>query len=62
MFKNHKSKLKYGLVDKWAKMTEERARIDAKVYNTYIVYDKNGVLVKEYPNRKIMPLQNIGES
>ncbi|MBY7141876.1 hypothetical protein KFZ56_01995 [Virgibacillus sp. NKC19-3] len=57
---NNESQRKYGWVDKWARMTGERARIDAKVNNTYIIYDKNGVLVKEYPNGKIVPLH--GES
>lgn len=59
---NNESKRKYGWVDKWAKMTGERARIDAKVNNTYIIYDKNGVLVKEFPNGKIIPFNNNGES
>ena len=43
-------------------MTGERARIDAKVNNTYIVYEKNGKLVKEYPNGDIVPLKHNGES
>ncbi len=46
----------------WVKMTGERARIDAKVNNTYIVYEKNCKLVKEYPNGDIVPLMNDGES
>lgn len=37
----------------------ERARIDAKVNNTYIIYDKNGVLVKEYPNGKTILFHNV---
>lgn len=41
---------KFAWADKWIKMTGERARIDAKVNNTYIVYKKNGVLVKEFPD------------
>ena len=42
MLKNgtNESKRKYCWVDKWAKMTGERARIDAKVHNTYIVLTK----------------------
>lgn len=40
------------------KMTGERARIDAKVNNTYIVYKKNGILVKEFPGGKTIPLVN----
>lgn len=47
------SKRKFGWVDKWAKMTGDRARIDAKVNNTYIVYEKDGKLVKEFPNGDI---------
>ncbi len=43
-------------------MTGERARIDAKVNNTYIIYDKDGLLVKEYPNDEIVPFHNVGES
>jgi hypothetical protein len=54
-------KRKFGWVDKWAKMTGERARIDAKVNNTYIVYEKKGKLVKEYPNGDVVPLKKDGE-
>lgn len=54
----NKSERKFAWVDKWAKMTGERARIDAKVNNTYIVYrNKDGILVKEYPNGEIVPLE-----
>lgn len=49
------SKRKYGWVDKWARMTGERARIDAKANKTYIVYEKNGRLVKEFPDGHIIP-------
>lgn len=36
-------------------MTGERAMIDAKVNDTYIVYqNEQGQLVKEYPNGKII--------
>lgn len=49
---------KYAWADKWIKMTGERARIDAKVNNTYIVYKKNGVLVKEFPEGNTIPLVN----
>ncbi len=55
-------KRKYGWVDKWAKMTGDRARIDAKANNTYIVYEKDGKLVKEFPNGRIVPLNKNGES
>lgn len=59
---NNVPKRKFAWVDKWVKMTGERARIDAKVNNTYIVYEKNGKLVKEYPSGDIVPLNNDGES
>lgn len=38
-------------LQKLIRMTGERARIDAKANNTYIVYETNdGTIVKEYPN------------
>ncbi|WP_153720706.1 hypothetical protein [Sporosarcina cascadiensis] len=46
----------------WVKMTGERARIDAKANDTYIIYEKDGVLCKEYPNGKVVPLKKTGES
>ncbi|MCR2820052.1 hypothetical protein NQ185_00145 [Lederbergia panacisoli] len=49
-------KRKFAWADKWVKMTGERARIDAKVNNTYIMYEKNGKLVKEFPNGDVVPL------
>lgn len=49
-------KRKFAWVDKWAKMTGERAKIDAKANNTYIIYDLEGKLVKEYPDGKIVEL------
>ena len=49
---------KFAWADKWIKMTGERARIDAKVNNTYIVYKKNGILVKEFPDGNTEPLVN----
>jgi len=39
---------KFAWVDKWAKMTGERARIDAKAHKTAIVYQKDGRTVKEH--------------
>lgn len=59
---NHRLNLgrKYEWVDKWVKMTGERAKIDAKVYGTYIIYEKNGRVVKEYPDGSIVPY-NDGE-
>lgn len=59
---NNETKRKYAWVDKWAKMTGERARIDAKVNNTYIIYEKKGKLVKEFPNGDIVPFNKNGES
>ena len=59
---NYEPKSKYGWLRKWAKMTGERARIDAKANNTYIVYEKDGKLVKEFPNGDIVPLNKDGES
>ncbi|WP_368901927.1 hypothetical protein [Oceanobacillus oncorhynchi] len=50
-------KRKYGWMDKYAKMTGDRAMIDAKANGTYIVYEKDGKMVKEYPNGRIMPLK-----
>ncbi|AXF55334.1 hypothetical protein [Salicibibacter kimchii] len=58
---NNEPKRKYGWVDKWARMTGERAKIDAKVNNTYIVYEKNGKLVKDFPNGDIHPLHEVNE-
>lgn len=55
-------KRKFAWADKWVKMTGERARIDAKVNNTYIVYKKNGVLVKEFPGGNTVPLVNEDKS
>lgn len=59
---NNETKRKYGWVEKWAKMTGDRARIDAKVNNTHIVYEKEGKLVREYPNGDIIPFKKEGES
>lgn len=41
-------KRKFEWVDKWAKMTGERARIDAKVHKTAIVYKTEHGWVKEH--------------
>lgn len=63
MFDNneHSSKRKYGWVDQWAKMTGERAKIDAKVNNTYIVYATKDGLVKEFPNGEVKPYIEEGQ-
>ncbi|GAE35608.1 hypothetical protein [Halalkalibacter akibai] len=58
---NYKPKRKYEWLSKWVKMTGERARIDAKANNKYIVYEKNGELVKEFPNGDIVPLNKDAE-
>jgi len=54
---------KFAWVDKWAKMTGERAKIDAKANDTYIIYETENGLVKEYPNGEIIELdhKSIGE-
>ncbi|MCQ6275978.1 hypothetical protein JMM81_13625 [Bacillus sp. V3B] len=59
---NSEPKRKYAWVGKWAKVTGDRARIDAKVNNTYIIYEKNGKLVKEFPNGDIIPFNKDDES
>ncbi|KIY22916.1 MULTISPECIES: hypothetical protein [Mesobacillus] len=59
---NSAPRRKFAWADKWVKMTGERARIDAKVNNTYIVYEKNGKLVKEFPNGNVVPLPNEDQS
>lgn len=46
-------KRKFEWVDKWAKMTGERARIDAKIHKTAIVYRTEQGWVKEHYNGKI---------
>ena len=42
------SKRKFGWVDDWAKMTGERARIDAKVHKTAIAYRTEKGWVREH--------------
>ncbi|MGY0694076.1 hypothetical protein ACW2QC_15060 [Virgibacillus sp. FSP13] len=42
------NKRKFEWVDKWVKMSGERARIDAKVHKTAIVYNAKHGWVKEY--------------
>jgi hypothetical protein len=58
---NTANKRKYEWVGKWAKMTGNRARIDAKVNNTYIIYEKDGKLVKELPSGDIIPFNKDGD-
>ncbi|UTR06991.1 hypothetical protein MM326_02865 [Alkalihalobacillus sp. LMS6] len=54
---HNSNKSEYSWLKKWAKMTGDRARIDAKVNNTYIIYEKDGQLVKEFPDGKIENLR-----
>lgn len=58
---NNEHNRKYAWVDKWAKMTGDRARIDAKVNKTYIIYEKEGKMVKEFPDGTIVPFVKEGE-
>lgn len=58
--KNNRQKRKYAWMDEYIKRTGEVAMEQAKKNNTYIVYELDGKLVKEYPNGKIIPL-NVEE-
>ncbi|SIS63607.1 hypothetical protein [Salimicrobium flavidum] len=51
-------KRKYDWIHQWAQMTGERAMIDAKVNDTYIVYATKDGLVKEFPNGEAKPLSD----
>lgn len=55
------SERKFGWVDDWAKMTGERARIDAKVHKTAIVYNTKMSKVKEFYDGTIQRMDS-GES
>ncbi|MDF1510985.1 hypothetical protein PZE06_22900 [Robertmurraya sp. DFI.2.37] len=55
------SERKFGWVDDWAKMTGERARIDAKVHKTAIVYNTKMGKVKEFYDGTIQRMDS-GES
>lgn len=52
------NKRKFEWVDKWAKMTGERARIDAKANKTAIVYNTKHGWVKEYYDGTIESMDN----
>lgn len=54
---------KFSWIDKWVKMTGERAKIDAKVNDTYIIYNTENGWVKEFPDGKVIPFdeENEGE-
>lgn len=45
---------KFEWIDKWVKMTGERAKIDAKANNTSIIYHTEEGLVREYPDGTIV--------
>lgn len=49
--------LKGESVEKILEMTGEIALIDAKIANTYIVYIKDGKMVREYPNGDIVEVR-----
>ncbi len=49
-------KRKYEWMDEYIKRTGEVAMEEAKRDNTYIVYEKDDKLVKEYSNFNIIPL------
>ncbi|PAE07171.1 hypothetical protein CHI12_11855 [Terribacillus saccharophilus] len=59
--KNNRPKRKYEWMDEYIKRIGEVAMEQAKKNNTYIVYEKDGKLVKEYPNGKIIPLNKEKE-
>lgn len=45
-----------GTLNKLLKMTGDRARLDAKAKDSYIVYYTNDGMVKEYPNGVRLPI------
>jgi len=48
---------------KFVKLTGDRAKLDAKANNTYIVYKTNsGQIVKEFANGQIVPVLQPGSS
>lgn len=48
-------------LQKLIKLTGDRAKLDAKVNGTYIVYQtEKGQIVKEYANGLIEPIDNPG--
>ncbi|PAD21324.1 hypothetical protein [Terribacillus saccharophilus] len=59
--KNNRPKRKYKWMDEYIKRTGEVAMEQAKKNNTYIVYEKDGKLVKEYPKGKIIRLNGEEE-
>lgn len=59
--KNNRTKRKYEWMDEYIKRTGEVAMEEAKKDNTYIVYEKDDKLVKEYSNFNIIPLNEQKE-
>lgn len=60
MLENNKENIrerKFAWIDKWVKMTGERAKIDAKANGTYIVYETENGPVREYPDGKIVEFE-----
>ncbi|MBV6682339.1 hypothetical protein KV679_01395 [Bacillus sp. JRC01] len=57
MREKNRPKRKYAWMDEYIKRTGEAAMEQAKKNNTYIIYEKDGKLVKEYPNGKVIPLE-----
>lgn len=54
---------RYKDLQKLIRLTGERAKLDAKANDTYIVYKtSNGDLVKEYPNGEIVTIDDQGAS
>ncbi|MCF2945461.1 hypothetical protein [Paenibacillus tarimensis] len=54
---------KFKDLDKMIKLTGDRAKLDAKANDTYIVYKTaEGQIVKEYNNGNIVPVGNSSES
>lgn len=46
-------------LQKLIKLTGDRARLDAKANNTYIVYKTDeGYIVREYPDGRIVPVSD----
>ncbi|WP_200931613.1 hypothetical protein [Paenibacillus sp. Leaf72] len=54
---------KFNDLEKLIKLTGDRAKLDAKANDTYIVYKTSeGQIVKEYNNGDIVPIANLDAS
>ncbi|MGG4144222.1 hypothetical protein ABEW34_13940 [Paenibacillus algorifonticola] len=54
---------KFNDLEKLIKLTGDRAKLDAKANDTYIVYKTSeGKIVKEYNNGDIVPIANLDVS